>query len=90
MPAQARRQIMATNCSLKACMSEPVNCKLSVNDFLVQKTFHVFINISTYTADIGKLDEGNFIFCCMGSQENYFGSVGRENDNNPKYQGWLI
>ena len=33
--------------------------------------------------------EGNLIFCCTGSRENYFGSVGRQNNNNtnPKFQG---
>ena len=33
--------------------------------------------------------EGKLIFCCTGSQENYFGSVGWWN-NNPKFQGWHI
>ena len=34
------------------------------------------------------LDEGNLIFCCTGSPENYFGSVGRQNNNNnPTFQG---
>ena len=33
-------------------------------------------------------DEGNLTFCCMGTRENYFGSVGRQNDNNnPKLLG---
>ena len=34
---------------------------------------------------------GNLIFCCMGSRENYFGSVSwQNNDNNPKFQGRYI
>ena len=33
------------------------------------------------------LGEGSLIFCYMGSQENYFGSVGRQNNNIPKLQG---
>ena len=35
------------------------------------------------------LGEGNLIFCCKGSWENYFGSVGRQNNNNnhSKFQG---
>ena len=34
------------------------------------------------------LGKGNLIFCCTGSRENYFGSVGRQNyNNNPKFQG---
>ena len=32
------------------------------------------------------LGEGNLIFWCTDSRENYFGSVGRQN-NNPKFQG---
>ena len=52
------------------------------------------------------LGEGSLIFCCTGSQENCFGSVGRQNNNNnnsnnnnnnnnnnhyhPKFQGWHI
>ena len=35
------------------------------------------------------LGEGNLIFCCMGSQESYFGSVGRQN-NKSKFQGRQI
>ena len=32
------------------------------------------------------LGEGNLIFCCTDSRENYFGSVGRQNNNNdPKF-----
>ena len=30
--------------------------------------------------------EGNSIFCCVGSRENYFGSVGQQdNNNNPTF-----
>ena len=35
--------------------------------------------------------EGNLIFCCKPSWENYFRSVGRQNNNNnPKFQGRYI
>ena len=34
-----------------------------------------------------ELGEGNLIFCCTGSRENYFGLVGRQNNNNLKFQG---
>ena len=34
------------------------------------------------------LSKGNLIFCCTGSQENYFGLVGWQKIyNNPKFQG---
>ena len=34
------------------------------------------------------LGEGSLIFCCTGSQKNYFRSVGRQNDNNnPQFKG---
>ena len=34
------------------------------------------------------LGKGKLIFCCTGSRENYFGSVGQQkNNNNPKFQG---
>ena len=33
-----------------------------------------------------KSGEGNLIFCCTDSQENYFGSVGRQN-NDHKFPG---
>ena len=38
------------------------------------------------------LGEGNLIFCCMGSGENYFESVSLQNcnNNNPEFQGWHI
>ena len=32
------------------------------------------------------LGEGNLIFCCTGSRENYFGLVCWKNNNNPKFQ----
>ena len=36
---------------------------------------------------ISSWGEGNLIFCCMGSRENYFGSVGRQsNNNNPQFK----
>ena len=41
-----------------------------------------------YNQEIEKsiLGEGNLIFCCMGSQESYFRSVGQQNNNNnPKF-----
>ena len=35
--------------------------------------------------------EGNLIFCCTGSRENYIGLVGRQsNNNNPQFQGRRI
>ena len=39
-----------------------------------------------------KLRRRQLIFCCTGSRENYFGSVGRQNinNNNPKFQGGHI
>ena len=34
---------------------------------------------------------GNLIFCCTGSRENFFGLVGRQNNNNnPQREGWHI
>ena len=33
--------------------------------------------------------EGNLIFCCAGSRENYIGLVGRQN-NNPKFQRYYF
>ena len=33
------------------------------------------------------LGEGNLIFCCTGSQENYSELIGRQNNNNPEFQG---
>ena len=33
------------------------------------------------------LGEGNLIFCCTGSQENYFELIGGQNNNNPEFQG---
>ena len=38
------------------------------------------------------LGEGNLIFYCTGSQENYIGLIGPQNNNdnnnnNPKFQG---
>ena len=41
-------------------------------------TFYLFINI--YILHLG---EGNLIFCCTSSWENYIGSVGQPNNNNP-------
>ena len=36
----------------------------------------------------GILRRGNLIFCFTGSQENYFGLVGLQNDNkNPEFAG---
>ena len=32
------------------------------------------------------LGEGNLIFCCTGSQENFFGLVSQQNNDNPKFQ----
>ena len=37
--------------------------------------------------DLGK---GNSSFCCMSSQENYFGLLGWQNNNNPKIQSQQI
>ena len=31
------------------------------------------------------LGEGNLILCSMCTQENYFGSIGRQNNNNSKF-----
>ena len=31
--------------------------------------------------------KGNLIFCFTGSQENHFGSIGWQNNNNPTFQG---
>ena len=31
------------------------------------------------------LGEANLIFCCTGFRQNYFGSVGRQNNNNAKF-----
>ena len=37
------------------------------------------------------LGEGNLIFCCTGSRENFVRSVGRQNNNNnAKFQGRYI
>ena len=36
------------------------------------------------------LGKGNLIFCCTGSRENYFGSVGQQNNNNLKFEVWDI
>ena len=49
----------------------------------------MFILLHTITED--HLGEGNLIFCCMGSQESYVGSIGwQKNNNNPQFQGWHI
>ena len=40
---------------------------------------------------IALLGEGNLIFCCMGSRENCFKSVGlHNNNNNPQFKGRQI
>ena len=48
--------------------------------------------IASYLLKVTKfLGEGNFIFCCTGSWENYFGLVGwQNNENNAKFQGRCI
>ena len=48
----------------------------------------MFILLHTITED--HLGEGNLIFCCMGSQESYVGSIGWQKNNNPQFQGWHI
>ena len=36
---------------------------------------------------VSSQSKGNFIFCFTGGQENYFGSIGWQNNNNPTFQG---
>ena len=37
------------------------------------------------------LGEGNLIFCCTGSWENYFRSASQQNsNNNPQFKGQQI
>ena len=33
-------------------------------------------------SQVFSLGEGNLIFCCTDSQENYFGSFSQQNNNN--------
>ena len=50
-----------------------------------------FLEVAFKDLEVGALAEGNLIFCCTGSLENYFRSVGRQNSNkNPQFKGRQI
>ena len=65
-------------------------CKTRIFPVLVFKNFLLQNIVSISDFKLLWLGEGNLIFCCTSSRENYFEWVGRQNDNNPKFQGRYI
>ena len=73
---------------------DDVKMAMNINSFKrtsCEKQKETFIPTTT-SQDIGKshnilfkLGKDSVIFCCTGSRENYFGLIGRQNDNNPTF-----
>ena len=61
--------------------------KVSVFGVILVPIFLKFTGIWTeyghlLRSELGLLGKGKLIFCCTGIQENYFGTVGQQNNNN--------